>query len=286
LAPYKLENLQIDGYDVVVNRPKAAAYRAPGGTNAAFAAETVVDELAEKLGIDPIDFRLRNAVREGDRRVDGPEFKRIGLIETLEAARSHPHYSAPMAQAPRARRGRGLLVQLGRQIERHRHCQPDGTVNLIEGSTDIGGSRAAIAMQLAETPGHPLRRHAPTGGGHRQRWLQRRHRRQPHHLWHRLGRLRSGQQSTGRDAQRAADMWDAPVDVIRVVDGVFLTRRQHDSMSFRNWLRQAGRAGDGERVGAPTRLTAPALAYTSSMSRWILRRASGDFALHRCSGCG
>jgi CO/xanthine dehydrogenase Mo-binding subunit len=46
----------------------------------------VVDELAEKLGIDPIEFRLRNGVREGDRRADGPEYKRIGLVETLEAA--------------------------------------------------------------------------------------------------------------------------------------------------------------------------------------------------------
>jgi CO/xanthine dehydrogenase Mo-binding subunit len=58
-APYRIPNLQIDGYDVVVNRPKTAAYRAPGATNAAFAAETVIDELCERLGMDPCPRRAR-----------------------------------------------------------------------------------------------------------------------------------------------------------------------------------------------------------------------------------
>ena len=65
LAPYDLENLQIDGFDVVVNKPKTGAYRAPGATNAAMGAETVIDELAEKLGIDPIEFRRINGAKEG-----------------------------------------------------------------------------------------------------------------------------------------------------------------------------------------------------------------------------
>jgi CO/xanthine dehydrogenase Mo-binding subunit len=82
----------VDAYDVVVNKPKTAAYRAPGGSNAAFASETVVDELCEKLGMDPIEFRLLNGVRQGDRKVDGPVYPRIGLLEMLEAAREHPHY--------------------------------------------------------------------------------------------------------------------------------------------------------------------------------------------------
>ncbi|MBE0698145.1 MAG: xanthine dehydrogenase family protein molybdopterin-binding subunit, partial [Anaerolineaceae bacterium] len=82
LAPYRIENLLIDGYDVLVNRPRAAAYRAPGGTNAVFAAETVIDELAEKLGIDPLEFRMINGVKEGDRRADGPQYGRIGFLET------------------------------------------------------------------------------------------------------------------------------------------------------------------------------------------------------------
>ena len=63
LAPYAIENLLIDAYDVVVNRPKSAAYRAPGATNAGFAAETVIDELAEKCGIDPLDIRIMNGAK-------------------------------------------------------------------------------------------------------------------------------------------------------------------------------------------------------------------------------
>ena len=78
LAPYRLKNVQIDGYDVVTNLPRAAAYRAPGGTNAAYAAESVIDELAEKLGMDALDFRLLNGSKEGDRRPDGPINNRVG----------------------------------------------------------------------------------------------------------------------------------------------------------------------------------------------------------------
>ena len=73
-APYALDNLQVDGYDIVVNRPRSAAYRAPGGTNAAFATESVMNELAEKLGIDQADFRLINASKQGDRRPDGVQY--------------------------------------------------------------------------------------------------------------------------------------------------------------------------------------------------------------------
>ncbi len=104
-GPYRLDNLLMDGYDVVVNKPKTAAYRAPGGTNVAFAVESVVDELCEKLGMDPLTFRLRNGVEQGDRKVDGPIYPRIGLVEVLEAAQAHPHYRAPL-EGPN--RGRGV----------------------------------------------------------------------------------------------------------------------------------------------------------------------------------
>jgi CO/xanthine dehydrogenase Mo-binding subunit len=144
----------MDGYDVVVNRPRATAYRAPGGTNAVFAGESVVDELAQKLGMDPLDFRLRNVVTEGDRRADGLPFARLGTVETLQAAASHPHYHAPLGSP---HHGRGVAVGLwfnwGGKSSASAAVNPDGTVNLVEGSTDIGGSRASIAMQFAETLG-------------------------------------------------------------------------------------------------------------------------------------
>jgi CO/xanthine dehydrogenase Mo-binding subunit len=150
-APYRIENALVDGYDVLVNKPRTAAYRAPGGTNAAFASETVIDELCEKLGMDPIDFRCLNGVKEGDRRVDGPVYRRIGFLETLEAARNSPHYQEPL-EGPN--RGRGLAsgfwFNYGGKSSASASVNSDGTVSLLTGSVDIGGTRTSIAMQLAE----------------------------------------------------------------------------------------------------------------------------------------
>ena len=153
-SPYKLDNVQIDGYDVLVNRPKTGAYRAPGGTNAAFASESVLDEVAEKLGLDPLEFRRRNAATEGDRRPDGPVYGRIGYLETVEAAMNHPHYQSALEGENRGRGvASGFWFNGGGKSSVSASVNPDGRVNLLEGSTDIGGSRAAIAMQLAETLG-------------------------------------------------------------------------------------------------------------------------------------
>jgi xanthine dehydrogenase molybdenum-binding subunit len=154
LAPYRLENLQIDGYDVIVNRPKTAAYRAPGGTNAAFASETVINELAEKLGIDPLEFRRRNGVVEGDRRADGPTYGHIGFLQTLDTAINSAHYKSPLEGKNRGRGvASGFWFNGGGKSSVSASVNPDGRVNLLEGSTDIGGSRASMAMMLAETLG-------------------------------------------------------------------------------------------------------------------------------------
>ncbi|MBX3050451.1 MAG: xanthine dehydrogenase family protein molybdopterin-binding subunit [Caldilineaceae bacterium] len=155
LSPYKLENLRIDGYDVVVNRPQTGAYRAPGGTNAAFASETVIDELAEKLGLDPLEFRLKNAAREGDRRPDGPIFQRIGYAETVETAIDHPHYAIPKGKKHGRGVASGFWFNGAGPSSVSANVNPDGTVNLVEGSTDIGGTRTSAAMMLAETLGIP-----------------------------------------------------------------------------------------------------------------------------------
>ena len=63
-APYDIENARVEGYDVVVNKPKVAPYRAPLGPPAGFAGETLIDELATKLSMDPIEFRILNAAKE------------------------------------------------------------------------------------------------------------------------------------------------------------------------------------------------------------------------------
>ncbi len=154
LAPYKHENVRIDAYDVVVNRPKTGAYRAPGGTNAAFASETVIDELAEKLNMDPLEFRLKNAATEGDHRPDGPIYLKIGFKETVETAIDHPHMATSLEGQHRGRGvASGFWFNGGGRSSMSANVNADGTVNLVEGSTDIGGSRASIAMQLAESLG-------------------------------------------------------------------------------------------------------------------------------------
>jgi CO/xanthine dehydrogenase Mo-binding subunit len=166
-ACYDIPNVLVDGYDVVVNKPATSAYRAPGATNAAFAAETVVDEICEKLKIDPLDFRIKNGAREGSRRADGPVYPRIGMIETAEAAKKHPHYAAPLTvpaqhsalstQHSRTKRGRGFAsgfwFNIGLKSSATGSVNADGTVSLVEGSTDIGGTRTSIAMQMAEALG-------------------------------------------------------------------------------------------------------------------------------------
>jgi len=151
-APYRIDNVLIDGYDVVVNRPRITAYRAPGGTNANFACEVVVDQICEKLGMDPLEFRRLNGVKEGDSRIDGPTFSRIGFLETLEAAQRHPHYSAPLKEPCR---GRGVASAFwgnyGGKSSASASVNPDGSINLVEGSVDLSGTRTSLAMQLAET---------------------------------------------------------------------------------------------------------------------------------------
>ncbi len=154
-APYDLENVKTVGWDVVTNRPKAAAYRAPGAPMAAFAVESAIDELAQGFGLDPLDVRLKNAAREGTLASYGPTFPAIGLEATLEAAKAHPHWSAPLG----ANQGRGVACgfwfNFGGDTCVTLNVTPDGTVTLSEGNPDIGGSRASMTMMAAEELGIP-----------------------------------------------------------------------------------------------------------------------------------
>ena len=154
LAAYDIANTYIEGYDIVVNRPKTAAYRAPGSPAAAYCVEVALDELAEKLGIDPIDLRVINSAKEGTRRPTGPLTPKVGYIETLEATKSHPHY---MASKNGKRVGRGVASGFwGNNTGPSAAValvNPDGTVTLTEGSPDIGGTRASVSQQFAEVLG-------------------------------------------------------------------------------------------------------------------------------------
>jgi CO/xanthine dehydrogenase Mo-binding subunit len=130
-APYDLDNVRVVGFDVVVNRPKVAAYRAPGGPISEFAVESVIDELAKRLSLDPIEFRLKNAAKEGTKAAYGPKFGPIGLVQTLEAARSHPHYRAPLK--PNQGRGvaSGFWFNIGGETCATLNLGEDGSVTLV-----------------------------------------------------------------------------------------------------------------------------------------------------------
>jgi CO/xanthine dehydrogenase Mo-binding subunit len=153
LACYKVPNFSIVGWDVVTNTPKVAAYRAPGAPIAAFAVESAMDELALKLGMDPLALREKNAVQDGDKAAYGPTYRNIGYVETLQAIRTHPHYSAPLGP----HQGRGIAVgfwfNVGGESTATVNINEDGTAVVATGNPDIGGSRASMAMMAAEVLG-------------------------------------------------------------------------------------------------------------------------------------
>jgi CO/xanthine dehydrogenase Mo-binding subunit len=160
-APYRIPDFLIEAFDVVVNKPKVAAYRAPGSPMASFAVESVVDEIARELRMDPIDFRLKNAAVEGDQAPYGPKYGPIGLTEILEAARRHPHWRAPLG----ANQGRGFAVgfwfNAGMNSSATVTLGADGSAAVVTGNPDIGGTRAAQAMMVAEELGIPVERVRP-----------------------------------------------------------------------------------------------------------------------------
>lgn len=154
-AAYDLEAVQAEGFNVMTNRPLQAAYRAPGAPVAIYPVESVVDELCQELGLDPLEVRLKNAARKGTKSSYGPTFDDIGLVATLEATRAHPHYSAPLG--PNQGRGLscGFWFNFGGNTCVSLNLNADGTVGIIEGNPDIGGSRASISMMAAEELGIP-----------------------------------------------------------------------------------------------------------------------------------
>jgi CO/xanthine dehydrogenase Mo-binding subunit len=161
LACYDIANFVVTGWDVVNNTPKVAAYRAPGAPIAAFGVECAVDELALKLGMDPLELREKNAVRDGTKASYGPTYRNIGYVETLAAIRDSEHYKAPLGP----NQGRGLAVgfwfNVGGESTAAVHIGEDGSAVVVTGNPDIGGSRASMAMMAAETLGLPIERVRP-----------------------------------------------------------------------------------------------------------------------------
>ena len=225
-ACYNWPASRITGYDVLVNKPKSAAYRAPGSPQASFAIESVVDEICEEMGFDRIQFRLDNAAREGTRRGDGVQFPRVGLEECLIATRDSDHWNSPLGDAPAGKaRGRGIATAYWMNGGGKSTCdlmlQDDGTVMMNEGSADIGGTRASIAMQAAEVLGIPAEDVHPSipdtasigfpgvPGGSRTTYAPG------------LAAYNAAHKLVDELKDRLANLWETEVDKIDFADGMF-----------------------------------------------------------------
>ncbi|MGE0715818.1 MAG: xanthine dehydrogenase family protein molybdopterin-binding subunit [Alphaproteobacteria bacterium] len=152
-ACYDIDDVKVVGYDVVSNRPKVAAYRAPGAPISCWGVESAMDELAIELGMDPIELRLKNAAKQGTKTHYGPTFNRIGMVETLEAAKNSDHYKTPVKRGFARGVAAGFWFNVGADSSAAAHVGEDGTVTVISGNPDIGGSRASLALMAAEELG-------------------------------------------------------------------------------------------------------------------------------------
>jgi CO/xanthine dehydrogenase Mo-binding subunit len=152
-APYDLQNARTVGYDVVSNRPKVAAYRAPGSPIIAFAVESVLDALAQKIGMDPLALRLKNAARKGTKMLAGTTLNHDGYADTIEVLINHPDYKKPLGKNQGRGVASGYWFNGGGESSATVHVNEDGTVTVATGSPDIGGSRASMALMAAETLG-------------------------------------------------------------------------------------------------------------------------------------
>jgi CO/xanthine dehydrogenase Mo-binding subunit len=218
-AMYDLPNAQVTGYDVVSNRPKVAAYRAPGAPNSSWGVESCLDELAQQLGVDPLALREKNAAKDGVKAVHGPTWQNIGYAETVAAAKNHPHMKEPLG--PNQGRGiaSGFWFNIGGESSAAVHVNEDGTAVVAVGTPDIGGSRASMAMMVSEILGIPVERVRPIvadtssigfsflTGGSRVTFATG------------MAATQAAEQVVEQMKQRAAMIWDIPPDAVEWKDG-------------------------------------------------------------------
>jgi CO/xanthine dehydrogenase Mo-binding subunit len=163
-TPYDVENQYVEGFDLVVNKARCAAYRAPGAPQSEYACEMVINELAEELGIDPIDFRLQNAAKEDTQTMYGPKLKAVGLVECLEAAKNSDQYKSALKENQGRGVAAGFWFNVGGDSSVVINMSQDGTGTIVEGSPDIGGSRASMQMMAAEELQMPVEAFTPVIG--------------------------------------------------------------------------------------------------------------------------
>jgi CO/xanthine dehydrogenase Mo-binding subunit len=247
-APYDIPNLSITGYDVVVNVPKIHAYRAPGAPNGAFAFETVLDELARELNMDPIDFRAKNSAVEGSKSPYGPTHGPIGGLECLSSAKNHPHYTTNLG--PNQGRGvaSGFWINIGGQSAATVVVNRDGTISLVEGCPDIGGTRASLAMMCAEVLGIPAEKVRPSivdttaiafndvTGGSRVTFATG------------IAVTQATEDAVRQMRERAAKMWDTDVENVGWRDGAAQDLKGNRSLTIAEIASKAAKTG-GQIMG-------------------------------------
>lgn len=242
-TPYNLENVNVVGFDVCVNRSKTAAYRAPGAPQSEFAAEMVINELAGELGMDPIDLRLKNAAAEGTQTIYGPKLKRVGLVECLEAIRDSEHYQSAVAEGQGRGVAAGFWFNIGGQSSVTVNMHPDGTGTIIEGSPDIGGSRASMQMMAAETLGIELDKLKPivadtdtlpysaTTGGSRTTFATG------------MAVIEASEKVIAEVKQRAAALWNVTAEQVKYGEGVVSNMAGDETMSLAEVCAAAEKTG-------------------------------------------
>src|SRR3989440_1261880 len=249
LAVYDLPNAETIGYDVLCNRAKVAAYRAPGAPIGSFAVESCVDELARELKIDPLKLREINGAKEGTKATHGPTWVNIGYQKTLEAAKASVHLRTPLA--PNQGRGiaSGYWHNAGGESSAACHVNEDGTVTLTGGHPDIGGSRASMALMVAEVLGVPFESVRPvvgdttaigfsaSTGGSRVTFAGG------------MAVTQAAEKVVGELKKRAAVIWDISPEAVEGKDG-----RAHPAGPHAGRLEPlvlAGIAGKAARTGGP-----------------------------------
>ncbi len=150
---YRFPNLSIEITEVLTNKPTVGAYRAPGAVQATFVIESAMSELASKLGVDPIAFRLRHCVNPGDLMPNGRPWPKMGARKVLETLDAHPVRRRPK------RPGEGEGVALGGWpggLESAAACiraNTDGSFQVLMGAVDISGTATTMGLIVAEILG-------------------------------------------------------------------------------------------------------------------------------------
>ncbi|HJN51238.1 MAG: xanthine dehydrogenase family protein molybdopterin-binding subunit [Pseudomonadales bacterium] len=265
-APYDVDNMYVEGYDVVVNKPKVAAYRAPGAPQSAFAAESAVNEIAEKLGLDPIEIRLKNAAKEGTQAIYGAKFNAVGLVEALQAAKGSAHYKSKLAENQGRGVACGFWFNAGMQSSVVINMNPDGSATVVEGSPDLSGTRISLAMMAAEELGIPVGKVSAIvadtdgigvnsgSGGSRTTFATG------------MTVIEAAQAAVKVMKERAASVWNVTVEQVDWVDGVAINT-----------------AGEGKLTAAEICATAPRTGGPISGSASMNARGAGPgFVVHVC----